>query len=142
MAYWLLKSEPFKYSWDQLNRDGATWWDGVRNFAARNNLQAMQLGDEALFYHSNEGKECVGIVKITGLAKPDDTVEADERNKDGSNPWVVVQVAPHKALKKAVTLGMLKAEPRLKDMAFNKFQRLSVQPVTAAEWRVVMELAG
>jgi predicted RNA-binding protein with PUA-like domain len=142
MAYWLLKSEPFKYSWDQLNKDGSTWWDGVRNFAARNNLQAMQVGDEALFYHSNEGKECVGIAKIVGLAKPDETVEKDELNKDGSNPWVVVQVAPVKPLKKPVTLTALKAEPRLKDMAFNKFQRLSVQPVTPAEWKVVLELAG
>ena len=142
MAYWLMKSEPFKYAWDDLLRDGSTTWDGVRNYAARNFMKEMKVGDEALLYHSNEGKACVGIMAIAKTFEPDATVEKDELTKDGSNPWVVVTVKPVKALKKPVTLEMVKAEPKLKDMALMKFQRLSVQPVTAAEWEIVMAMAG
>ena len=141
MAYWLMKSEPFKYSWDDLNRDGKTQWDGVRNYAARNNLQAMKVGDEALLYHSNEGKACVGIMKIMKTAEPDKTVEKDELTKDGSNPWVVVTVAPVKALKNPVTLEAVKAEKKLAAMELMKFQRLSVQKVTKAEWDLVLKMS-
>lgn len=142
MAYWLVKSEPFKYSWSDLTRDGRTLWDGVRNYAARNNLRAMQPGDEALFYHSNEGKACVGIARIAKSFEPDATVAKDELAKDGSNPWVVVTVEPLRPLARPVTLEMVRAEPRLKDMALLKYQRLSVQPVTPAEWKTVLELAA
>lgn len=141
MAYWLMKSEPFKYSWDQLVRDGETFWDGVRNHVAKNHLLAMRVGDEALFYHSNEGKACVGVVRVTQTATPDPTVLPDELNKAGVNPWVGVRVAPVKALKNPVTLAMVKAEPRLQTMALLKFQRLSVQAVTLQEWQIVQELA-
>lgn len=141
MAYWLLKSEPFKYGWDDLVRDGKTQWDGVRNFAARNNLQAMKVGDEALFYHSNEGKACVGIAKVVKTAEPDPTVTKAKLNKDGSNPWVVVTVAPVRALKTLVTLDMVKGNAKLKDMALVKQQRLSVQPVGAVEWREILKMA-
>lgn len=137
-----MKSEPFKYSWDDLLRDGSTQWDGVRNYAARNHLQAMQVGDQALLYHSNEGKACVGIMKIAKAFEPDKTVEPDELTKDGTNPWVVVTVKPVKALKVPVTLEMVKAEPKLKEMALMRFQRLSVQPVTETEWGLVMKMGG
>lgn len=140
MAYWLVKSEPFTYSWDDLVRDGQTLWDGVRNPMARNNLRTMRVGDEALFYHSNEGLCVVGVVRIVGEAKPDVTVTADKLTKDGTNPWVVVTVAPVRALKRPVTLAAVKAEPRLAHMALLKYGRLSVQPVTEAEWAVVMEM--
>lgn len=142
MAYWLMKSEPFKYSWDDLNRDGKTKWDGVRNYAARNNLQAMAVGDEALLYHSNEGKACVGIMKIVKTAEPDTTVEKDELTKDGSNPWVVVTVAPVKPLKVPVTLEMVKGTPVLEEMELMRFQRLSVQKVSAKEWAIVLGMGG
>lgn len=142
MAYWLMKSEPFKYSWDDLLRDGKTQWDGVRNYAARNNLQAMAVGDEALLYHSNEGKACVAIMKIVKTAEPDTTVEKDELTKAGENPWVVVTVAPVKTLKRPVTLEMVKAEPKLAAMELMKFQRLSVQKVSAKEWAIVLGMAG
>ena len=141
MAYWLIKSEPFKYSWDQLVKDKTTKWDGVRNYAARNHLQTMQMGDEALFYHSNEGKACVGIAKVVKTAEPDVTVTKDKHNKDGSTPWVVVTFAPVKELKKPVTLDMVRNSPKLKDMALLKYQRLSVQPVTEAEWTEILRMA-
>jgi predicted RNA-binding protein with PUA-like domain len=141
MAYWLMKSEPFKYSWDNLVADGNTWWDGVRNFAARNNLAAMQVGDEALFYHSNEGKACVGIMRISATAKPDPTAAAADLNKDGSNPWLVVQVEPIKPLKKPITLAKVKATPKLATMALITQQRLSVQPVTLAEWHTILSMS-
>lgn len=141
MAYWLMKSEPFKYSWDDLLRDGKTQWDGVRNYAARNNLQAMAVGDEALLYHSNEGKACVAIMKIVKTAEPDTTVEKDELTKAGENPWVVVTVAPVKALKRPVTLEMVKAEPKLAAMELMKFQRLSVQKVSAKEWTILLSMS-
>lgn len=140
MAYWLMKSEPFKYSWDNLVRDGVTTWDGVRNHVAKANLLAMRVGDEALFYHSNEGKACMGVVRVVKEAEPDVMVEDEELTKDGRNPWVVVTVAPVCPLRRPVTLAMVKAEPRLATMALVTQMRLSVQPVTAAEWAVVMEL--
>src|SRR5215204_4134408 len=109
MAYWLVKSEPFKYSWDQFVKDKQTFWDGVRNYAARNHLKAMQKGDEVLFYHSNEGLEIVGIAKVVKEHYQDPTTD-DEA-------WVVVDLKPHKRLKKPVSLTQIKAEKRLADMA-------------------------
>ncbi|MBI1308608.1 MAG: EVE domain-containing protein [Proteobacteria bacterium] len=142
MAYWLMKSEPSVFSWDDLVKARSTKWDGVRNYAARNNLEAMKVGDLALFYHSNEGKAVVGVMEIAKTAEPDMTVEKDELAKDGSNPWRVVTVKPLKALKAPVTLEMVKGDKRLKEMALVKLQRLSVQQVTAAEWKVVLALGG
>jgi predicted RNA-binding protein with PUA-like domain len=135
MAYWLMKSEPFVFSWNDLVREGSTKWDGVRNYAARNNMQAMAMGDKALLYHSNEGKACVGIMEVIGLAEPDIT-------KDGRNPWVVVTMAPVKALKKPVTLEQFKADPRFAEMEIMKFQRLSVQKVRPEEWDLVLKMGG
>jgi len=134
MNYWLIKSEPFKYSFDQLLKDKKSMWDGVRNYQARNNLMAMKKGDLLLFYHSNEGKAVVGIAKVAKEHYPDPT--ATEGN------WVVVDVAPVKALKNPVTLEMVKADKRLEQMALVKLQRLSVQPVKAEEFDIIMALAG
>ena len=134
MAYWLVKSEPFKYSWDQFVKDGQTVWDGVRNYAARNNLNAMKKGDQVFFYHSNEGLEIVGIAKVAKEAYQDPTT-TDEA-------WVAVDLKPHKKLKKPVTLAQVKADKRLTNMALVRLGRLSVQPVTEAEWKIIMELAG
>jgi predicted RNA-binding protein with PUA-like domain len=134
MAYWLVKSEPFKYSWEQLLKDKRTFWDGVRNYAARNNLQAMQKGDLLLFYHSNEGLEIVGIAELVKTSYPDPTT--DEK------AWVVVDIRPVKTLKKPVTLKAIKNEKRLAGMDLLRLSRLSVQSVKPAEWEVIMELAG
>jgi len=134
MAYWLVKSEPAKYSWDQLEKDKQTFWSGVRNYAARNHLKTMKKGDEVLFYHSNEGMEIVGIAKVTKEFYQDPTSD------DAS--WVVVDLKPSKKLKKPVTLSQVKSDKRLADMALVRLGRLSVQPVTEKEWDVVMELAG
>src|SRR5687768_1133994 len=134
MAYWLVKSEPSTYSFDQLLKDKITTWDGVRNYAARNHLKAMKKNDEVLFYHSNEGLEIVGIAKVAKEAYPDPTT--DEK------AWVVVDLKPHSRLKKPVSLVQIKADKRLSDMALVRLGRLSVQPVTEAEWKVIMELAG
>jgi len=134
MAYWLIKSEPFKYSWEQLEKDKQTFWDGVRNYAARNHLRAMKKGDLAFFYHSNEGLEIVGIAKVVKEAYPDPTIDDDT--------WSVVDFAPHKKLKKPVSLAQIKEDKRLQDMALVKLGRLSVQPVTDKEWEIVMEMAG
>jgi predicted RNA-binding protein with PUA-like domain len=134
MAYWLVKSEPFKYSWDKFVEDKKATWDGVRNYAARNNLKAMKKGDQVLFYHSNEGVEVVGIAKVAKEFYQDPTTE-DEA-------WVVVDLKPFKKLKKPVTLVQVKADTRLENMALVRLGRLSVQPVTDEEWLVVMELAG
>lgn len=134
MAYWLIKSEPFKYSWDQFVADKQTFWDGVRNYAARNNLRAMKKGDKALFYHSNEGLEMVGIAKVVKEAYQDPTTVEEA--------WVAVDFAPVKKLKKPVSLAQVKMEKRLSNMALIRLGRLSVQPVTDEEWEVVMELAG
>lgn len=134
MAYWLIKSEPFKYSWDQFEKDGQTFWDGVRNYAARNHLKAMKKGDLVFFYHSNEGTEIVGIAKVAKEAYQDPTTD-DEA-------WVVVDFKPHKKLKKTVTLAQVKAEKQLAEMALVRLGRLSVQPVTDKEWEIVMKMAG
>lgn len=134
MAYWLIKSEPFKYSWEQFQKDKKTFWDGVRNYAARNNLKVMKKGDLAFFYHSNEGVEIVGIAKVVKEAYQDPTTN--------ETAWVAVDFAPHKKLKKPVTLAQIKAEPKLAEMALVRFGRLSVQPVTEQEWKIVMEMAG
>jgi len=134
MAYWLIKSEPFKYSWAQFEKDGKTYWDGVRNYQARNNLKAMKKGDLLLWYHSNEGLEIVGIAQLVGEAYQDPTT--DDTN------WVVVDVAPFKKLDKTVTLAEIKADVRLSQMALVRQGRLSVQPVKEEEWVVVMEMAG
>lgn len=134
MAYWLVKSEPFKYSYEQLEKDKQTFWDGVRNYAARNNLKAMKKGDEVLFYHSNEGLAIVGIAKVAKEAYQDPTTDEDA--------WVVVDLKPYKKIKKPVTLEQVKADKRLKDMALVRLGRLSVQPVTDDEWKIIMELGG
>jgi predicted RNA-binding protein with PUA-like domain len=134
MAYWLMKSEPFKYSWDQLIADKKTFWDGVRNYGARNNLRAMKKGDQAFFYHSNEGVEIVGIMEIVREAYQDPT--SDDPN------WVSVDVKPVKKLKKPVSLASIKAEKKLANMALVRLGRLSVQPVTADEWELVLKMAG
>ena len=134
MAYWLLKSEPFKYSWEQLEKDKKTFWDGVRNYAARNNLRAMKKGDLAFFYHSNEGLEIVGIVKIIKEAYQDPTTKEEA--------WVAVDVAPFKKLKKPVTLAQIKSDKRLQNIALVKLSRLSVQPITSEEWDLIIELAS
>ncbi len=133
MAYWLVKSEPFKYSWEQFEKDGQTFWDGVRNYAARNNLKAMKKGDLVLWYHSNEGLEIVGIAKVIKEHYQDPTTEEEA--------WVVVDLKPHKKLKKPVSLTQVKADKSLSNMALVRLGRLSVQPVTNEEWAVVMELA-
>ena len=134
MNYWLIKSEPFKYSWEQFNKDGVTFWDGVRNYAARNNLKAMKKGDLLFWYHSNEGLEIVGIAKLSKEFYQDPTTEEDA--------WVVVDVKPFKKLKKPVSLAQIKADARLQNMALVRLGRLSVQPVTLEEWNIVMEMAG
>jgi predicted RNA-binding protein with PUA-like domain len=132
MAYWLVKSEPFKYSYEQLEKDKQTFWDGVRNYAARNHLKTMKKGDQVLFYHSNEGLEIVGIAKVAKEAYQDPTTDEDA--------WVVVDLKPYKRIKKPVSLEQVKADKRLKEMALVRLGRLSVQPVTEDEWNVIMEL--
>ncbi|HVL79702.1 MAG TPA: EVE domain-containing protein [Sphingomicrobium sp.] len=130
MAYWLMKSEPASYSWDDLARDRATEWDGVRNNAARLHLKAMKPGDEAFFYHSMTDKAVVGIMRVVRGAEP------DPKDPD----WVSVRVEPVRPLG-PVTLGAIKAEPRLAKMELIRQSRLSVAPVREDEWRVVLELA-
>ncbi len=134
MSYWLVKSEPFKYSWDQFVVDKKTFWDGVRNYGARNNLKAMKKGEEVLFYHSNEGVEIVGIAKVIKEFYQDPTTDEEA--------WVVVDLKPVKKLKKPVPLAMVKVEKRLANMDLVRLGRLSVQTVKPEEWDVVMELAG
>ena len=131
MAYWLMKSEPHVYSWDDLVRDKATDWDGVRNNAARLHLRAMQPGDEAFFYQSGDEKQVVGIMTITGPGKPD--------GDDGA--WVKVPVAPVRQLS-PVTLKQIKAEPALAAMELVRQSRLSVSPVRDEEWEKVLGMAG
>ena len=133
MNYWLIKSEPFKYSWDQFVNDGQTFWDGVRNYQARNNLKAMQKGDLLFWYHSNEGMEIVGIAKLVKEYYQDPTTEDPN--------WVVVDVKPLKKLKKPVSLSQVKAKESLSQMALVRLGRLSVQPVTEDEWNIVMDMA-
>jgi predicted RNA-binding protein with PUA-like domain len=130
--YWLIKSEPFKYAWDDLVRDGRTYWDGVRNAQARNNLQAMKRGDLCLYYHSNVGKEIVGIAGVVKSAYPDPTTE-DPR-------WVVVDVAPRKPLTRFVPLSELRTHPGTSEMAVVRQSRLSVCPVRPAEFKAILQL--
>lgn len=120
-TYWLVKSEPSKYSWDDFARDRSTYWDGVRNYAARNNLGAMQKGDLVLYYHSNEGKEVVGVARVTREAYGDPTTD-DER-------WLVVDLEPVKALERPVPLSGIKSDPTLKNLPLIRQSRLSVMPV-------------
>ena len=130
MAFWLMKSEPGTYSWDDLVRDGGTDWDGVRNNAARLHLRAMQAGDEALFYHSGDERAVVGVMRIAGPGQPD--------GEDGA--WVKVPVEPVRAIG-PVTLAAIKAEPRLAKMELIRQSRLSVAPVRVEEWALLMAMA-
>jgi predicted RNA-binding protein with PUA-like domain len=136
MAYWLVKSEPDAWSWDQQVKDGAkgTPWTGVRNHTAKLNLMKMKKGDQAFFYHSNVGKEIVGIVEIVREHYPDPT--------DKTEKFVVVDLKAVKPLKTPVTLEQIKADKKLGEMALIKLSRLSVQPVTADEWKHVCKLGG
>ena len=134
MNYWLVKSEPFKYSWDKFNKEGRTFWDGVRNYQARNNLRDMKEGDLVLFYHSNEGKEVVGIAKVVKEAYQDPTTE--DKN------WVVVDLSPVESLKNPVTLEQIKADERLKDIGLVKQGRLSVMSLKAEEFDRIVELGS
>jgi len=134
MNYWMVKSEPFKYSWDQFVKDGKTFWDGVRNYAARNNLKAMKKGDRVLFYHSNEGLAVVGIAEVVKEAYQDPTT-ADPN-------WVAVDLKPLKALPKPVTLAQVKAEPSLQNMDLVRLSRLSVGSVKAAEYKKILKMGG
>ena len=133
MAYWLVKSEPSAYSWDELVKDKQTCWSGVRNYAARINLRAMKKADEVLFYHSNEGVEIVGIAKVVKEAYQDPTIDDDR--------WVAVDIKAHKKLKKSVSLTQLKADKRFVNMDLVRLGRLSVQTVKPEEWEMVMKLA-
>jgi predicted RNA-binding protein with PUA-like domain len=134
MAYWLVKSEPFVYSWDQLVADKITAWEGVRNYAARNNLREMKKNDLVLYYHSNEGVAIVGIAKVAKEAYHDPTTD--------NEAWLAVDLKPVRKLKKSVPLDALKADKRLADMDLVRLGRLSVQRVKDAEWKIVMEMAG
>jgi predicted RNA-binding protein with PUA-like domain len=137
MNYWLVKSEPDAWSWDQQVKKGAKGevWSGVRNHTAKLNLMKMKKGDLAFFYHSNIGKEIVGIVEVGREHYPDPTAKAGD-------PWVVVDMVAREPLKTPVTLEAIKQEPKLKEMALLKYSRLSVQPVTAAEWKVICKMGG
>ncbi len=134
MAHWLLKTEPSTWSWDDQVKAGAkgTAWDGVRNYVARKNLKAMKKGDRAFFYHSGDDKQVVGIVEVTREYRPDPS--------DDTGVFGLVDVKARNALTKPVTLAACRAEPRLKKMALNHYSRLSVQPVTDAEWKIVCAL--
>jgi predicted RNA-binding protein with PUA-like domain len=137
MAHWLVKSEPFKWSWDQQVAAGAagTYWDGVRNHLAKINLKSMKLGDQVFFYHSNEGLEIVGIVEVIREAYPDPTAEP-------GSPWVVVDLAAVKPLPRPVSLKDIKAHPALQTMSLVTSMRLSVQPVTDQEWSIICGMGG
>ncbi len=134
MAFWLIKSEPAAYSWQQLEKDKQTVWNGVRNYAARNNLRAMKKGDEVFFYHSIEGIEIVGIAKVIKESYQDPTSEDPN--------WVAVDFKPARKLKKPVSLTQIKADKRLANMDLVRIGRLSVQTVKPAEWKIIMEMAG
>ena len=134
MAYWLVKSEPGTYSWDDFVKEGQTCWSGVRNYAARLHLRNMKKGDEVFFYHSNEGTDIVGIGKVIKEAYQDPTTDDDR--------WAAVDLKPVRKLKKPVALDSIKKEKRLANMALVRIGRLSVQPVTGAEYKVIMGLVG
>jgi len=132
MNYWLVKSEPFKYSWDQFEKDGKTFWDGVRNYLARNNMRAMKKGDLVLFYHSNEGLEVVGLAKVAKEHYQDPTTE--------DTNWSVVDLKPVKKLKQPVSLAAIKSEKRLSEIQLLRLNRLSVVSLTTFEFDVLMEM--
>ena len=134
MAYWLVKSEPGSWSWDDQVKAGKTGteWTGVRNFTAQGNMKAMKKGDEVFFYHSGDGKEIVGVAKVVKEAHPE----------TGDDAWQAVDIAAVKPVPKPVTLAAVKAEKKLAAMALVKYSRLSVQPVTEAEWKLVSKMAG
>lgn len=132
--YWLVKSEPFKYSWEQFNKDGQTFWDGVRNYQARNNLRNMSVGDQVLFYHSNEGLCVVGIAEVVTSAYQDPTTE--------DSNWVVVDLKPIKALKKPVSLKEMKEEPELENLSLIRQGRLSVCSVTPQEFKLIVKMGS
>lgn len=134
MNYWLIKSEPFKYSWEQFSKEKKTIWDGVRNYGARNNLRDMKKNDLALFYHSNEGLEIVGIAKVSKESFQDPTTE--DKN------WVAVEFSPFKKLKNPVSLAQIKKEPSLDKMELVRLMRLSVSKVTAFEFDKIMLMAN
>ena len=136
MKYWLVKSEPSSWSWEQQVAAGAkgTFWSGVRNHTAKQNLQAMKRGDQAFFYHSNEGKAIVGVVEVIKEYYPDPS--------DATGTFGMVDVKAVEPLPKPVSLADIKAEPKLKDMALIKYSRLSVQPVTGEEWRIISRMGG
>lgn len=131
--YWLIKSEPFKYSWDQLVEDGETVWDGVRNHRAANNLRAMQKGDQCFFYHSNKGLEIVGIAEVSEAGLIDPT--------DPEGKWPTVKVKPVRALENPVTLKAIKANPDLEGIELVRLGRLSVAQITPREWDIILEMA-
>jgi predicted RNA-binding protein with PUA-like domain len=134
MNHWLVKSEPVKYAWDQLVKDGKTFWNGVRNYQAANNLKAMKKGDQVFFYHSNEGLEIVGICEIAKEYYPDHT--------DATGKFGMVDVKPVRPLKTPVTLAAIKAEPDLADIALIRQSRLSVMPITAPQWKLICKMGG
>jgi len=134
MNHWLIKSEPVKYSWEQFEKDGNAVWDGVRNYQARNNLQAMKKGDLVMYYHSNEGMCVVGIAKVVKEYYPDPTID-DPR-------WVVVDLVPHKKLKKPVTLEAIKADETLQNVGLIRQGRLSVMPLEKAEFDRILKLGS
>ncbi len=132
--YWLMKSEPMKYSWDDFIRDGWTYWDGVRNYESRNNIRKMEVGDRVLYYHSNKGTEVVGVAEVIREHYQDPTTE-DTR-------WSVVDIKPIEVLKRTVPLKAIKQEPALRDMQLVRRSRLSVTPVTEEEYGVVLRMGG
>lgn len=134
MNYWMVKSEPFKYSWDQFVADGSTQWDGIRNYAARNNLRDMQVGDRVLYYHSNEGLAIVGIAEVVTTAYQDPTTE--------DTNWLAVELKPVEALPNPVTLATLKGDPFFAQMDLIRLSRLSVGKVTPDEYKAVLKLGG
>jgi predicted RNA-binding protein with PUA-like domain len=140
MAYWLMKSEPDVNSYDDVvNRGTPEEWHSVRNYTARNNMKAMQLGDRAFFYHSNIGKEIVGIIEVVALAHPDSTAEPNDK---GKVVWECVDVLPVKKLPRPVTLAEIKATPELSNMELVKLSRLSVSRVSDAEWELICKMGG
>ncbi len=132
--YWLMKSEPDVYGWDDLVSEGEGVWDGVRNHRAKNNLAAMEVGDQAFFYHSNIGLEIVGVMEVSEAGLSDPT--------DESGKWAAVKVRPLRKLPRPVTLKTIKADERLKDCELVKFSRLSVAQITPGEWKIILALAG
>ena len=134
MAYWLFKSEPDVFGWDHLIAKGVSEWDGVRNYQARNFMREMKVGDLGFFYHSRTGLEIVGVMEVVAEAHPDSTADDPK--------WVCVDVKPDRPLPRPVTLDTIKADPALTDMVLVRNSRLSVQPVTPAEWAHVLRLGG